>query len=312
MSCKIKECREQHYAKGYCRYHYKWFVEAGHEDAPNTNCLMCGRQIKRRRGSKYCSATCQMKWHRRYGCYAKEGARAPIQKQGTEREAFRHKAPTACSMDGCNQPSIALGLCEAHYRTNLRHGVTVSPLGHGQRRKHHLYNSWRWQARTAEGRVEAWEDFWQFVSDVGEPKSVDHGAARHRVSDPWGPSNFYWKEIGKRTEDVNESARNWRAKNQMAAKGHGLRHSYGINLQDYIAMYETQNGKCAICGIDGATFDSVNGKTKTLAVDHCHKAKKVRALLCTDCNRGLGMFKDSPEIMSNAVKYLKKYQESTP
>lgn len=308
MDCKIDGCSEQHYGKGYCRYHYKWFVEAGHTEQANTNCLMCGKQIKRRRGSKYCSATCQMKWHRRYGCYAKAGVVAPEIKQGTEREAFKHKAPTACLIDGCNQPSIALGLCETHYRTHLRHGAAVSPLGHGQRRKHAFYNAWRWQARTKEGRVEAWEDFWQFVADAGDRPSQDCTAARHKVLEPWGPANFYWLLRGTRSADTNERARKWRAKNPLKAKGHDLRHSYGIDLSDYMDAYKSQRGMCAICGVHREPFDSVNGKTNTLVVDHCHSSKRVRGLLCANCNKALGGFKDSTKILASAIKYLKKHE----
>ena len=311
MICKIKECSEQHYGKGYCRYHYKWFEEAGHTDSPNTNCLMCGRQIKRRRGSKYCSTTCQMKWHRRYGCYAKEGAVAQVIKKGTEREAFKHKSPTACSMDGCDQPAIALGLCDAHYRTNLRHGTTVSPLGHGQRRKHPLYNTWRWQARVKEGRVEAWDDFWQFAADTGERPSSRHWARRHDAHAAWAPSNFYWNEQGEKDLDIKEQSRQWRRKNPMRAKGHHLREHYGISIEEYSRMHEAQDGKCSICGVFGAAYDRANGRTNTLVVDHCHGSKRVRGLLCAHCNKALGGFKDSPEFLANAIKYLKKH-ESTP
>lgn len=310
MNCKIDGCNEQHYAKGYCRYHYKWFVEAGHTESPNTNCLMCGRQIKRRRGSKYCSSTCQMKWHRRYGCYAKPGAKAPpIIKRGTEREAFRHKSPLACSMDECDQPAIALGLCDAHYRTNLRHGTTVSPLGYGRRRKHPLYNIWSWQARTEEGRVEAWEDFWQFVADAGDRPSPKHCARRHDSQAAWAPANFYWHEQGEKGLALKEQASRWRKKNPMRSKGHHLRQHYGISIEQYSLMHEAQDGKCAVCGNSGDSYNnSVKGGGKTLVVDHCHDTKIVRGLLCTDCNRALGMFKDSPEILANAIRYLKKHE----
>ena len=34
----------------------------------------------------------------------------------------------------------------------------------------------------------------------------------------------------------------------------------------------------------------------------------VRGLLCSDCNLGLGKFKDNTQSLSNAIKYLKKYE----
>ena len=74
---------------------------------------------------------------------------------------------------------------------------------------------------------------------------------------------------------------------------------YGITIKDYDKMYEDQNGKCAICK-----------KEKTIKnnfyVDHCHKTKKVRGLLCMRCNSGIGYFKDNTQLMKKAIEYLKE------
>jgi len=39
-------------------------------------------------------------------------------------------------------------------------------------------------------------------------------------------------------------------------------------------------------------------------VDHDHCTKKVRGILCRQCNRLLGLFKDKTELLNNAIIYL--------
>lgn len=80
-----------------------------------------------------------------------------------------------------------------------------------------------------------------------------------------------------------------------------LRRTFGITLDEYNGMYESQNGLCAICGKP----DEVEGRR--LAVDHNHDTGHIRALLCGNCNRGLGNFQDDPEMLVKATRYLIKY-----
>ena len=77
---------------------------------------------------------------------------------------------------------------------------------------------------------------------------------------------------------------------------------YGITLDDYNEMLKAQNGCCAICGIHEKHCD------KNLAVDHDHNTGEVRKLLCQHCNTGLGQFRDNPEFLANAIKYLEENQ----
>lgn len=42
----------------------------------------------------------------------------------------------------------------------------------------------------------------------------------------------------------------------------------------------------------------------TLFVDHCHDKKKVRGMLCNNCNTGLGYFKDDTTRLQRAIDYL--------
>lgn len=75
---------------------------------------------------------------------------------------------------------------------------------------------------------------------------------------------------------------------------------YGMTIDDYDKMFKDQGGICLICRSPPSR--------KRLAIDHCHKTNKVRGLLCSNCNMGLGLLKDSPRIMINAIRYLRKNQ----
>ncbi len=80
---------------------------------------------------------------------------------------------------------------------------------------------------------------------------------------------------------------------------YNLKKAYGLNSEQYQKKLEYQNYGCALCGTPQST--------KALAVDHCHTTGKIRSLLCTLCNTGLGMFKDNPELLIKAADYLKEH-----
>ena len=83
---------------------------------------------------------------------------------------------------------------------------------------------------------------------------------------------------------------------------------YGITLEDYDRMYESQNGVCAICLKPETTKDRWRrGGIKRLAVDHDHETGAVRGLLCDRCNKALGCFRDDPELVRAALDYLISY-----
>lgn len=81
---------------------------------------------------------------------------------------------------------------------------------------------------------------------------------------------------------------------------------YGITLEEFDALYDQQQGLCAICN-KPETCLSRSGKVKTLSVDHCHTTGKVRGLLCNTCNNLIGRSKDDTSILINAISYLQKF-----
>lgn len=84
-----------------------------------------------------------------------------------------------------------------------------------------------------------------------------------------------------------------------------IKYQYGLTRERYIEMYELQKGCCMICGIHKELYTFKNrGRQSVLYVDHCHETGRVRGLLCLECNKGLGAFKDSLDLLQRAILYL--------
>ena len=72
----------------------------------------------------------------------------------------------------------------------------------------------------------------------------------------------------------------------------------GIDPDAAEALWAKYKGKCGLCQ------EKIKGLPQ---VDHCHATKKVRDIICRDCNLGLGYFKDSPRLLLLADDYLKRH-----
>ena len=99
-------------------------------------------------------------------------------------------------------------------------------------------------------------------------------------------------------EKIIARTKAWNKANKEKTKGYTLKSRYNITLKERDLMLKKQNNKCKICN---TKFSKV-----TSNIDHCHTTNKVRGILCTACNMGLGLFKDNTENLTNAITYLKE------
>ena len=79
---------------------------------------------------------------------------------------------------------------------------------------------------------------------------------------------------------------------------------YGLSEHAYWDLFEAQGGVCAICHQPETCV--IRGTTALLSVDHDHRTGAVRGLLCQHCNHGLGRFFDKPELLEEAIAYLRR------
>jgi hypothetical protein len=76
---------------------------------------------------------------------------------------------------------------------------------------------------------------------------------------------------------------------------------HGITIEQLIELHQEQHDCCAICH-KPETIKTV------LSLDHSHRNKQVRGLLCMRCNLLLGQANDDIMVLKDAIAYLEKWQ----
>ena len=101
----------------------------------------------------------------------------------------------------------------------------------------------------------------------------------------WYAENRERIRAKKGTPEAKRKYRDWAYKRR-----------YGISLADYERMVTEQQGCCALCD-----------RKKKLVVDHDHKTKRIRGLLCHTCNTNLGAWGDNlGSVIKKLTNYLKE------
>ena len=86
-----------------------------------------------------------------------------------------------------------------------------------------------------------------------------------------------------------------------------LKRNFGMSPEEYDILHTSQKGKCKICSDIETTVARKMGRLRQLAVDHSHRSGAIRGLLCSRCNKALGLFNDSSELLQKAIEYLKPF-----
>lgn len=94
-----------------------------------------------------------------------------------------------------------------------------------------------------------------------------------------------------------EKKRQWHSK-----RHYYLKYKFGITEEQYDKMLADQQNCCAIC----KSSESGDKRSSRLSVDHCHSTGKIRGLLCSACNKAIGLMGESQEILGSAIRYLSR------
>lgn len=144
---------------------------------------------------------------------------------------------------------------------------------------------------------------------AAHPERVKDAIKKSRAKKPDKYRQMYqdksrrWKALNpEKSREVN---RNCRARKPLdkrrAADRRGNLKRFNLTPATYQARLDAQGGVCRICGQKPSC-----GNGRRLNVDHCHKTGALRGLLCLYCNSGIGYFKDDPEILRAAIRYLEE------
>jgi hypothetical protein len=167
----------------------------------------------------------------------------------------RKNARGSCSVEGCERPHQAKGLCENHWR---------------QERQKRL----RREAREAEARVCAYCE-----TPIPDGRRIR------------GPISYCSRDC--KNADYVLTGRNGEACTKSYFKT-----KYGLTMAQ---VDELRSRPCDICG----TIEW-SGRHKQAHIDHDHATGKVRGVLCSECNVGLGKFGDDIGRLRAAIAYLER------
>jgi len=90
----------------------------------------------------------------------------------------------------------------------------------------------------------------------------------------------------------------------MSQKYGDIKRRYGITKDEWHWLLKEQYGKCKICNKEMEIELGVRKNSNSACVDHDHETGGVRGLLCSNCNMGLGYFKDDVVALQSAIIYL--------
>ena len=295
-TCKIEDCSDPVSGRGWCSMHWQRWKHNGDP-------LIVKRRAKQ-------AAVCE-----------KPDCGEPGYNRGLCLSHYREvqKAERGpCSLDGCDEPWAARGMCSMHYARFMRTGSTDDPKSVHRPcsvdgceeqvaarewcQKH--YRNWRKYGTPVLPPKP--EKVWLPCSREGCTKLA---ARKNGMCDRHYRESIADSKPRCRADGCSKPVRIRGA----SCERHGgwslqLERTYGITAEQWDALFEAQGGLCAIC----RRPPGVDKRLQRLVVDHDHACcpgkrscgKCVRGLLCSWCNRMLGMALDEPDRLRAAIKYL--------
>jgi hypothetical protein len=150
-------------------------------------------------------------------------------------------------------------------------------------------------------------------ADAFAPSQLKYGPCRacHRQDQrDWRKNNPEKNKAKKHryylahAEHCKAHSRAWRKTHTGQVRARNIK-KRGLSCQEFSSMVEAQGGRCLICN-KKPDVNAASINYRVLHIDHDHQTGKVRGLLCSNCNKGLGFFHDDPTLLVAASTYLRR------
>lgn len=228
----------------------------------------------------------------------------------------------ACTELDCDHPAFGRGLCSRHYQLAKYHGTLPGPPDprpcqqcgkvFAGRKWNAIYCSKacneraRWE-RTRKARYPEPAIQCEHCGKAFDKKRIDARFCSNKCGQDWrnaqtSARTLATKAASNRTcetcgaaipPQVKITARYCSEACKIRANRHKM---YGLTKQELDTLL-AQHDVCAIC-------QAANWTRKGPQVDHDHVTGQVRGILCSNCNQGLGRFRDDPALLRAAIRYL--------
>lgn len=204
-------------------------------------------------------------------------------------EAYRHENPGryGCIVEGCLRARVSKGLCSTH---NTRR-IKSQPM--------------KCAERTCASCSEVFlplRDYQIWCSS----RCGSRESARRRLGIEARPASkvCWWCDKPFVAADGRKLYCG-RECSLIGSKLDGRMAKYGLSRDQYRQLYRAQRGLCAICAKPERT-----ARNRLLCVDHDHVTGHIKGLLCSHCNRGLGLFGDSARDLRRAADYVDRTRQA--
>jgi hypothetical protein len=126
--------------------------------------------------------------------------------------------------------------------------------------------------------------------------TLEEWYARRAAGERWCYRCKCWKAVVQFSRDVTRQG-GYAPICKACNSQRSTRSRYGLSEDEFARLQAV--GACPICERAGVPME----------VDLNHETGKVRAILCSRCNSGLGLFCERPDLMLRAIAYLETHAD---